>query len=210
MKKSTLFELALKITGLIALWHVVQSSPTLITTIGMLSSGAFSYGPSGGFMFFIAAAMVLNIIFPGFFAFLCLIRTRALLNLFRLEEDETLQLTENKQVLFDVTIFFAAILLLISGLTNFISFTTNTNTTTNTSTSFIPQAGETNPTNAVQNTTSTTNSQTRTVNYFAIIQILAGVFFLSNGAKVSKWLMQRYGHDTDLKPLPDQTEFLKE
>jgi len=191
MKKSTLFEIVIKITGLIALWHAVMASPSLFTGFAILTSTLSNFGTQGGFMAIIGATMFLNVAVAGFFAYLCLMKTGTLMGLFKFDTDEELDLKTNRNVLFDVAVFLAAILMLITGLTNFISYDYKTDYKTET----VNQMSNDQTSTGQMATNSTSiESQTRHVNYFAIVQILAGVFLLSNGSVVANWLMRRYNY----------------
>ncbi|TCC98971.1 hypothetical protein [Pedobacter psychroterrae] len=122
MKKSTLFELAIKITGLVALWHAVMASPTLFAGFTIFASALSNFGTQGGFMAILGISMFLNIAVAGFFAYLCLMKTGMLLRLFKFDNEEELDLKTEKKVFFEIAVFLAAIMLLISGLTNLVSY----------------------------------------------------------------------------------------
>jgi len=186
MKKSTLFELAIKITGLVALWHAVIASPTLFAGFTIFASALSNFGTQGGFMAILGISMFLNVAVAGFFAYLCLMKTGTLLRLFKFDNEEELDLKADKKVLFDVAVFLAAILLLISGLTNLVSYDYKTDYKTET----VNQMTN----NQISTNTTSVESQTKHVNYFSILQILAGVFLLSNGTVASTWLLKRYGY----------------
>ena len=192
MKKSTLFELAIKITGLIALWHAVMSSPSLFAGFSILSSTLSNFSTQGGFMAILGISMFLNVAVAAFFAYLCLMKTGTLMRLFKFDTDEELDLKTDKTILFDVAVFLAAILMLISGLTNLVSYDYKKDYKTETVNQFTDAQTAT---NQVSTNSTVLESQTKHVNYFAIVQILAGVFLLSNGAAVSSWLTRRYGYD---------------
>lgn len=194
MKSSTLFALAIKITGLVALWHFIQSAPTLFAGIGLVTSMFSNFGGGqGGFMAVVGLTMFLNIFLAGIFAYLCLLKTDKMLIFFKFNNDETIDLKTNKNVLFDVAVFIAAILLLINGLNGFVTYDYKTDT--NQTSAFNQQ------TNSFENSTSQVNSQTKHVNYFSMIQILMGLIFIIKGSSVSDWLIARYGQQESLAEL---------
>lgn len=196
MKKSTLFELAIKITGLVALWHAIISAPSIFAGITIFASALSNFGTQGGFMAILGLSMFINIVLSGFFAYLCLMKTGTLLRLFKFDKEEEIDLKTDKKVLFDVAVFLAAILLLINGLTNLVSYDYKTDYNTET----VNQMD----TNQISTKTTSAESQTKHVNYFSILQILAGVFLLSNGAVVSTWLLRRYGYHHLDQPFADK------
>lgn len=206
MKSSTLFALAIKITGLVALWHFIQAVPTILSGLGLLTSMFSSFGGQGEFMAIIGFTIFLNIFLAGLFAYLCLLKTDKMLLFFKIDTDETIDLKNNKSVLFDLAVFIAGILLLIYGLSSFVTYDYKTDT--NQTSTFNQQ------TNSFQNATTQINSQTKHVNYFSIIQILLGVFFIIKGSSVSDWLMKRYGQqETPEDPpahLSDKSTYFKQ
>jgi hypothetical protein len=192
MKKSTILEVAIKITGLVALWHTVTALPSLFAGITIFMSALSNFGTQGGFMAIIGLTMFLNIFLAAFFAYLCLVKTGALMRLFRFDTEEEVNLAGDKTVLFDIVVFLAAIFLLAGGLTNLVRYDYKTDYKTESV--HQPATNQMSPKSTVM------ESQTKQVNYFAILQILAGVFFLSNGRVVSNWLTRKYGY----YQLPDE------
>jgi len=193
MKSSTLFTLAIKITGLVALWHFIQSAPTLLAGLGLITSMLTNLGTQGGFMALVSLTMFLNVFVAGAFAFLCLLRTGLLLRFFNFGNDEIVDLKTNKSVFFDVAVFIAGILMLINGLNGFVTY--NYKTDTNQTSTFNQQS------NSFQNATTQVNSQTKTVNYFSMILIFFGIVFIVKGPNISDWLIARYGQEENPEDL---------
>jgi len=183
MKSTTLFTIALKLTGLIALWQFIQSLSGLITGVGLVSMLAGNLYGGNYFMALIGFSMLINVVIIGAFAFFCLFRTNILLKLFGMDDPEVIA-TEHNQITFLKSLVLAiAVLITISGISGFLSY--NYNTETKTEQNINPQ------TNVFDTRTTTIHTETKKVNYLAIVEILAGVLLLSNITSVANRLAEK-------------------
>lgn len=187
MNTTTLYTIALKLTGLVALWQFVQALSGVFTGFGLLALFT-SGGLHNSFMVLIGANMVLNIGVLGAFAFFALLKTEMLLSLFNMSEPETILLDGNRGTFFKALVLSIGVLVTIHGIGAFLSY--NYNTETKTEQNFNQQ------TNGFENRTFITQTETKNINYLAIVEILAGVLLLSNITPIGNRLEIKYS-DSD-------------
>lgn len=190
MKVNTLFTIVIKIAGLVALWKFLMSLSGIVMALGLFSSVGNGFQGSG-FMASIALSMLLTTGVTGALAFISLFCTDAIIRLLNIDGEQTIDVGENKAMIFKALVIIGAILLIVNGATDALSYDYKTDTNNNT-----------NITNGVvQNNTNVTNSQTKRVNYFAFLELVLGALALLRGAAVSSWLMYRFKDD---EPMPAQ------
>jgi len=189
MKTTTLFSIALKLTGIVALWQFVQSLSGIITGAGLFSLFAGNGGLHNSFMALIGFNLVFNILIIGAFAFYALFRTQRLLILFKMADPEIIALGTDKSTLFKALVLVLGVLITIHGIGGFLTY--NYNNETKTEQNFNPQ------TNIFDNKTSTVQTETKNVNYLSFIEILAGVLLLSNIRPVSNRLIAKFAVDEE-------------
>jgi len=191
MKSTTLFTIALKLTGIVALWQFIQSLGGIVTGVGLLSLFATGGGIHNSFMMLIGFNMVLNIVVVGGFAFYSLLRTEKLLILFGMKESETISGNCDKGTFYKAMVLAIGVLITIHGLGGFLTY--NFNSETKTEQNFNSQ------TNSFDNKTFTTQTETKNINYLAVVEILAGVILLSNIKPVANRLIMKFADDDDVR-----------
>jgi hypothetical protein len=185
MKKKTLLEIVIKIIGLFAAW-------TFITSLGMVFSvfGIFSMFTNGGvqssFMLYVSLNMLLTFVIPGIIAYFALFKTGVLLKFLNHGDDETLDVRLDPYLIFYLLVLVFAFSLFINGCNYFMTY--NYNTETNNQMTSLPGAE-----GQFQNNTSVRNTETKNVNYFALIEIIIAVFVFIKAVDVSNWLGARFG-----------------
>lgn len=171
MKLKMLFAIALKLTGIVALWQFIQALSGVVTGFGLFALFAGG-GLHNSFMALIGANMIINITVLGIFAYFTLFKTEMLLSLFNMTESETILPDSDKGTFFKTLVLTIGVLVSIHGIGGFLSY--NYNTETKTEQNFNAQ------TNSFENKTFTTQTETKNINYLAIIEILAGLLVLTN------------------------------
>jgi hypothetical protein len=187
MKTKTLFEIAVKIIGLIALWKFIQSFSGIVTGLGVLTMLKQAGGMQNPFMIIICLSNILNVFVIGATAYFCLLKTNKVLTTFSITGDETVAVNTDKKIVYHVVIIFLSGLMIINGAGECLSYdySTNTNTVANIQN------------NQVNNQSSTTQNETKKVNYFAFIELLGGFILLVRSPKVTLWLIDRFEEETE-------------
>jgi hypothetical protein len=85
MTRKTLFEIALKIVGLLALWNFLLSLGGIITVFSIFTMFLSNGGLQNSFMGFIALNMLFTILIPGIIAFCCLFKTQKIMSILKLD-----------------------------------------------------------------------------------------------------------------------------
>jgi len=182
MNKKTLFEIILKIVGLVALWNFLQSLGGIAVAFGILKMFANGAGGQNDFMGFIAINMLATIVIPGLIAFYCLYRTNTMLYLLRLDVNGTDSLNLNPKVVYHIFVLASALIIFMHGCANFMIVNYNRDFHT-----------ESNIVNGVINNAPSVNEkETNNVNYLAFAEIIIGILLLLKSADMSSWLFRRY------------------
>lgn len=189
MKTTTLFTIALKLTGIVALWQFVQSLSGIVTGVGLFSLFAGNGGMHNSFMALIGFNMILNILVVGTFAFYSLCRTERLLILFKMAEPDIVVVAADKGTFFKALVLTLGVLITIHGIGGFLIY--NFNNETRTEQNFNPQ------TNNFDNKTSSIQTETKNINYLAVVEILAGVLLLSNIKPFANRLVRKFADDEE-------------
>lgn len=187
MQSTTLFTIALKLTGIVALWQFIQSLGGIVTGLGLLSLSATGGDMHNSFMMLIGFNMVLNIVVVGGFAFYSLLRTEKLLILFGMKESETISVGSDKGTFFKVLVLAIGVLITIHGLGGFLTY--NFNSETKKEQNFNSQ------TNSFDNKTFITQTETKNINCLALVEIIAGVLLLRNVKPVANRLSIKFADD---------------
>ena len=124
MKLISLLQIFLKVVGIIALWEFIKAFSSLIFSVGVFSSSLNS------FTALMVSSTVLNSALIGAFAYLCLFKTNKLLSVLQINAEEFIDVRADKKVVYHILILCAGVLIVINGLTNFLSFNYKTETKT--------------------------------------------------------------------------------
>jgi hypothetical protein len=190
MKKKTLPEIAVKIIGLIAAWNFVTSMGTILSVLGMFAM-FMNGGVQNSFMYFVSINALLTFLIPGAIAFLCLFKTEGMLRFLKLDDEETVDIKLDSYLLFHVLVLVSAVCVFINGCNHFMVYNYNTDTH-NEIAAFPTSSGQ------FQNKTSVNNTESKNVNYLALIEIVIGVFVFLKAPQISDLLGDRYYSDEDL------------
>ncbi|MBU2950907.1 hypothetical protein KO493_09370 [Tamlana agarivorans] len=182
MKIRDLFSITLKIIGLIAFWKAIQTFGVMISGIGVFSS-IFSHNNhmNSSFMITIGLAMVLNFLLPLIVAILLLFKTEKILSIIKIKEQENVVLNINKLVLYHMIIIVFGFMTIMHGAGNFIMFNYNTDTKTEYTTNNVSTNNQ-----SKQEKVIVTNSKSKNINYFALIEIILGIILLSKARGIAK------------------------
>jgi hypothetical protein len=189
MKTKDVFSITLKIIGLIAFWKAIQTFGTMTSGIGLFSS-IFSNKDhfNSSFMITIGLTMILNFLLPLIIAILFLFKTEKVLSVIKIKEQENLVLNIKKLVLYHMIIIVFGFMTIIHGTGNFIMFSYKKNTETE----YITKN------QLEQEKVIVTNSTKKDVNYFALIEIILGIFILSNATAIAKKTEKSLKSDTGI------------
>jgi hypothetical protein len=210
MKRKTLFEIALKITGLLALWNFLQSVGGIGIAFGILNMFASGAGIQNQFMGFIAINTIASVIIPGLIAFFCLFRTQRISSILKLEAGAEEKVDLNPRVVYNLFVLAIAVVIFMDGCAKCMIFSYNRDTKTETNISYNQDPASNNDINdnVTRDTSSVTQKETKNVNYLAFAEIIMGIIIFLKSAEISHWLYRRYNDGfeeqklklSDLKP----------
>ena len=197
MKVNDILSVALKIIGLIAFWKAIQTFGAVISGIGIFSSVFANSGQMNfSFMIAIGLAMILNFILPLIVAILFLFRTEKVLSLIKIQENDNVDLSLNKSVIYHLLVLVFGCFIIIHGSGNFIEFNYKTDTKTEytiNNASFDNQR----PDQRRQENTIVTNSKTKNINYFALIELILGIVLLVKASEIARKLEKNFDSKID-------------
>ncbi len=188
MKPKQIISLTLKIIGIIAFWTAVKASPALMSVVGVISSymGVSPQAGAGGlFMFIVVLSLVASVVIPLVVAYLFILKTDKILPLFGLEDESVGELNIGGKAIYRLVIIVFAFLVILNGANNFISYTYNTNTEYVTNNNFNQSQGGNN-----EQRVTVTKTNSKHVNYFALVEIILGVILLVKVKKYAQKLEQ--------------------
>jgi len=182
MKTKDLLSITLKIIGLIAFWKAIQSFGAMISGIGVFSS-IFSNNNhmDSFFMITIGLAMILNFLLPLIIAILFLFKTEKVLSIIKIKEQKNIVLNLNKLVLYHMIIIVFGFMTIMHGAGNFIMFNYKTDSKTEYTTNNVSPNNQ-----SKQEKVFVTNSKSKNINYFALIEIILGIILLSKATEIAK------------------------
>lgn len=184
MNTKQVYTIVLKVIGIIALWKTIQVIGPFLSSFAIIPSLINGPALGGGFfMLFAVGSMMLNFIAPVLAAFLCLFRTDWLLETLKLTSQENTNLPLKENQIYHILVLIFGFVLLLHGSGNFISTDIKTDTHKEfTSNNVINQQQFSRGSNVQytlpQEKTTVTNSRTRKVNYYALIELIAGAIIL--------------------------------
>lgn len=186
MKTKDILSITLKIIGLIAFWKAIQTFGAVISGIGIFSSlFANNDHMNSSFMIAIGLAMILNFLLPLIVSILFLFRTEKVLSIIKINEHDNVDLNLNKLVLYHMIIIVFGFMLIIHGAGNFLEFNYNTDTKTEYTTNNISTNNQL-PNTTRQEKVFVTNSKSKNINYFALIEIILGIILLTKATEFAK------------------------
>jgi len=187
MKTRELYSIVLKIIGLISLWHSVTMIFAVVLSGFGVFSMLFSSGSQmiGGFLIASAFAIILQTVLPLIIAFYCLFRTDTLLKALRLDDDTTLELLTDRKVIYHILVLSFGVFLLANGANGFLSVDIKADTKTE-----MLQA--VNNIGNSPNVVSVIESKNYNINFFALIELLIGLYLLVKSRSISGKIMGRF------------------
>jgi hypothetical protein len=197
MNRKTLFEIAIKIIGLLALWNFLQSVGGIGIAFGILKMFASGAGLQNQFMSFIAINTIATVIIPGVIAFFCLFRTQRLNSILKLDAGAEEKVTLDPRIVYNLLVLGIAAVIFMHGCANCLIFSYNRDTKTETNISYNqdPTSSSKVNDNVVRDTSSVTQKETKNVNYLAFAEIIMGIMIFLKSAEISHWLYRRYNDD---------------
>lgn len=192
MKTKDVLSITLKIIGLIAFWKAIQTFGAVISGIGIFSSlFANNDQMNSSFMIAIGLALILNFLLPLLVAILFLFRTEKVLSIIKNKEHDNVDLNLNKLVLYHMIIIVFGFLTIIHGAGNFIEFNYKTDTKTEYTTNNVSHDNQS-PNITSQEKVSVTNSKSKNINYFALVEIIFGIILLIKATQIAKQLERNF------------------
>ena len=191
MNRKTLFEIALKIIGLLALWNFLQSVGGIGIAFGILKMFTSGAGLQNQFMGFIAINMIATMIIPGVIAFFCLFRTQRLSSILKLNAGAEDKVNLDPRIVYNLFVLAISVVIFMHGCANCMIFSYNRDTKTETNFSD----------NVVKDTSSITQKETKNVNYLAFAEIIMGIMIFLRSAEISHWLYRRYNDNFEEQEL---------
>ncbi|HTO16347.1 MAG TPA: hypothetical protein VLZ83_11280 [Edaphocola sp.] len=186
MKTKDLISIALKIIGLIAFWKAIQTFGAMINGIGIFSSLFMNNDQmNSSFMIAIGLAMILNFILPLIVAILFLFRTEKVLSIIKIKVQDDIVLNLNKLILYHVIIIVFGFITIIHGAGNFVEYNYQTDTKTEYTTKNVSTNNQS-PSNTNQKKIIVTNTTSKNINYFALIEIILGIILLTKATEIAK------------------------
>ena len=203
MNRKTLFEIALKIIGLLALWNFLQSVGGIGIAFGIINMFASGEGLQNQFMGFIAINTIATVVIPGVIAFFCLFRTQRLSSILKLDAGAEDKVDLDPKIVYNLFIIGIAVVIFMHGCANCMTFSYNRDTKTETNVSYNQDPTRNNNINdnVVKNTSTVTKKETKNLNYLAFAEIIIGVMVFLKSAEISHWLYWRYNDDFEEQEL---------
>lgn len=203
MNRKTLFEISLKIIGLLALWNFLQSVGGVGIAFGILKMFANGAGLQNQFMGFIAINTIATVMIPGVIAFFCLFRTQRLSSILRLNAGAEDKVDLDPRIVYNLFVLAISVVIFMHGCANCMIFSYNRDTKTETNFSYNQDPASTNniDNNLVRDTSSVTQKETKNVNYLAFAEIVLGIMIFLKSAEISHWLYRRYNDDYEAQEL---------
>lgn len=187
MKTRELYSIVLKVIGLISLWQFVSMISAIVLSGFGVFSMIFSSGSQmiGGFLFASTFAIILQTVVPLIIAIFCLFRTDTLLKALRLNDDITLELLTERKVIYHILVLSFGVFLLANGANGFLNVDIKADTKTE-----MLQAM--NNIGNSPNVVSVIESKNYKINYFALIEMLIGLYLLVKSRSISGRIMGRF------------------
>jgi hypothetical protein len=203
MNRKTLFEIALKIIGLLALWNFLQSVGGIGIAFGIINMFASGEGLQNQFMGFIAINTIATVIIPGIIAFFCLFRTQRLSAILKLDAGAEDKVDLDPKIVYNLFVIGIAVVIFMHGCANCMIFSYNRDTKTETNVSYNQDITSNNNINdnVVKDTSTVTKKETKNLNYLAFAEIIIGVMVFLKSAEISNWLYLRYRDDFEEQEL---------
>jgi hypothetical protein len=203
MNRKTLFEIALKIIGLLALWNFLQSVGGIGIAFGIINMFANGEGLQNQFMGFIAINTIATVIIPGIIAFFCLFRTQRLSAILKLDAGAEGKVDLDPKIVHNLFVIGIAVVIFMHGCANCMIFSYNRDTKTETNVSYNQDITSNNNINdnVVKDTSTVTKKETKNLNYLAFAEIIIGVMVFLKSAEISNWLYRRYRDDFEEQEL---------
>ncbi len=196
MKSKDLILITLKIIGLIAFWTAIQTFSGVISGIGIFSSlFANNDHMNTSFMIAIGLAMILNFVLPLIVAILFLFRPEKILSIIKIKEHGEIDLKLDKLVLYHMIVIVFGFLLIIHGAGNFIEVNYKTDTKTEYTVNNVLTYNQS-PNTARQNKIFETNSTSKNINYFSLIEIMMGIILLTQATEIAKKIERKFDSQT--------------
>ena len=191
MNRKTLFEIALKIIGLLALWNFLQSVGGIVIAFGIFKMFTSGAGLQNQFMGFIAINLIATMIIPGVIAFFCLFRTQRLSSILKLNAGAEDKVNLDPRIVYNLFVLAISVVIFMHGCANYMIFSYNRDTKTETNFN----------NNVVNDTSSITQKETKNVNYLAFAEIIMGIMIFLKSAEISHWLYRRYNDNFEEQEL---------
>lgn len=187
MKTRELYSIVLKVIGLISLWQFISMISAIVLSGFGVFSLIFSSGSQmiGGFLIASTFAIILQTVVPLIIAIFCLFRTDTLLKVLRLNDDITLELLTERKVIYHILVLSFGVFLLANGANGFLSVDIKADTKTE-----MLQA--VNNIGNSPNVVSVIESKNYKINYFALIEMLIGLYLLVKSRSISGIIMGRF------------------
>jgi len=177
--------------GLIAFWKSIQAVGTIIYGIGMFSP-LFENNEQieTSFIITFGLAIILNFILPLAVAIIFLFKTEKVLSLIKTKKESQIDLPIDKPTFYYIIVITFGFMIITHGTGNFLHVNYKTNTITE-HTKISSATSNQTPNIINEKKVSVTNSKSKNVNYFALIEILFGIILISKASDISRQIEKR-------------------
>lgn len=215
MKTKNIYEIAIKIAGIVAAWNFIES----LILFGIMIV-TFSSIPTFGVMSFFAMAPINNmsiylIVAYALFAFILLFRTEKVMQWLKLNNQEDADLNIERKVLYHVLVLVCGFCMFIYSANHIATktYSSNENTSNTITKQPITKTTNINPTTSPINmnvrvssssskttitcydstskTTSTNNSNTTNYNYISMLLLLVSLLIIFKSVRISEFFMPK-------------------
>ena len=202
MKKKDIYELTIKIIGIIAAWKFIESiiaSVVVYITFQCISTN-INIGMMGAYQTNFGVLYFVFIALYGLFGYLFLFHTDKILHLFRLTDPTEVTLQIGKKTMYHIAVLLFGFFMFIYSANQLVSSTfsktdaTSTQQTTQQLTNNQISTGGNSQT-LISTSTSPSTTTTTTINYVNILLTLLSILIIIKSQKISGILMPKEEED---------------
>ena len=205
MKKKDIYEVTIKVIGIIAAWKFIEFLIASLTVYFSVHSLATNIKSDflGISQTYFSIFYIFSIVLYGLFGYLFLFQTDKILNLLRLTDSTEMTFQIEKKTIYHIAVLFIGFFMLTysGNLLTSNTFTTKSPTTTDQTSISHGPTGEKIGTTGVRITeTGPSTTMSTTVNYTNILLILLSILIIIKSEKISGVLMPKEKEELTSSP----------
>jgi len=205
MKKKDIYEVTIKVIGIIAAWKFIEFLIASLTVYFSVHSLATNIKSDflGISQTYFSIFYIFSIVLYGLFGYLFLFQTDKILNLLRLTDSTEMTFQIEKKTIYHIAVLFIGFFMLTysGNLLTSNTFTTKSPTTTDqTSISHSPTGEKIGTTGVRITETGPSTTMSTTVNYTNILLILLSILIIIKSEKISGVLMPKEKEELTSSP----------